>query len=51
MVKGLEHVTYTELLRTLGLCSHEKTRLRSDLIEVYNILTGKEQVDPSAMYS
>jgi len=45
MVHGWKNIAYDERLEILGLILLEKRRLRGDLIEVFKILTDRENID------
>jgi len=51
MVYGLKDTAYHDRLKFLGLLSLENRRLRGDLIEVFKILTDRENVNKNQFFT
>jgi len=51
MIRGLEHLSYKERLRELGLFSLKKRRQRGDLINARKCFTGRCKEDGARLFS
>jgi hypothetical protein len=50
MVPGLRHLPYEARLKSLGLTTLETRRRRADLIEVFRMFKGLEDIDPNQLF-
>ena len=51
IIRGLEHLSYEERLRELGLCSLEKRRLQGDIIVAFQYLKGAYKQEEEQLFT
>jgi len=51
MIRGLEHLSYEDRLRELGLFSPEKRRLQGDLIGAFQCIKGAYKKDGERLFT
>ena len=51
MVPKLKKYSYPDRLKMIGITSLKERRVRGDMIEVYKLLTGKEQIDSGQFFT
>lgn len=50
MIEGFKELTYEELLQKTNLMSLETRRLRADLIQVFRIFKGLDDIKPEELF-